>query len=80
MNIMKAYLLSSSSIAYQVAQPEIDGLTDYIWVAGKVQNDVTGQYYYEPLILRLNGSAAELLPGQSLEERKMQIKGHYSVL
>ena len=41
--------LSSSSIAYQVTQPEIDGLTDYIWVAGRVQDEATGQYYYEPL-------------------------------
>lgn len=41
--------LSSSSIAYQVTQPEIDGLTDYIWVAGRVQDEETEQYYYEPL-------------------------------
>lgn len=41
--------LSSGSIAYQVTQPEIDGLTDYIWVAGRVKDEVTGQYYYQPL-------------------------------
>ncbi len=41
--------LSSSSIAYQVTQPEIDGLTDYIWLAGRVQDEATEQYYYEPL-------------------------------
>lgn len=41
--------LGFSSIAYQVTQPEIDGLTDYIWVAGRVQDEATGQYYYEPL-------------------------------
>jgi cobaltochelatase CobN len=41
--------LSSSSIAYQVTQPEIDGLLDYIWVAGRVQDNETQEYYYEPL-------------------------------
>jgi len=40
--------LSSSSIPSQVTQPEIDGLTDYIWIAGRTQND-EGTYYYEPL-------------------------------
>ncbi|WP_370574528.1 cobaltochelatase subunit CobN [Methanomethylovorans sp.] len=41
--------LSTASIPYQVTQPEIDGLTDYIWVAGRVQDEATEQYYYEPL-------------------------------
>jgi cobaltochelatase CobN len=41
--------LSSTSIPYQVTQPEIDGLTDYIWLAGRVQDEATEQYYYEPL-------------------------------
>ena len=41
--------LSSSSIAYQVTQPEIDGLLDYIWVAGRVQDNETQQYYYQPI-------------------------------
>jgi cobaltochelatase CobN len=45
--------LSSSSIAYQVTQPEIDGLTDYIWVAGRVQDPETQQYYYEPLACQI---------------------------
>ncbi len=40
--------LSSTSIPSQVTQPEIDGLTDYIWIAGRTQND-EGTYYYEPL-------------------------------
>lgn len=41
--------LSSTSIPYQVTQPEIDGLLDYIWVAGRVQDNETQEYYYEPL-------------------------------
>uniref|UniRef100_UPI001F5E2247 cobaltochelatase subunit CobN n=1 Tax=Methanolobus psychrotolerans TaxID=1874706 RepID=UPI001F5E2247 len=41
--------LGSSSIPWQVTQPEIDGLTDYIWVAGRVHDEETEQYYYEPL-------------------------------
>ncbi|AGB48827.1 Mg chelatase, cobalamin biosynthesis protein CobN [Methanomethylovorans hollandica DSM 15978] len=41
--------LSSTSIPYQVTQPEIDGLTDYIWLAGRVQDEATEQYYYEPI-------------------------------
>ncbi|MDP2217701.1 MAG: cobaltochelatase subunit CobN [Methanolobus sp.] len=41
--------LSPTSIPYQVTQPEIDGLTDYIWIAGRVKDPVTGQYYYEPI-------------------------------
>ncbi len=31
-----------------VIQPEIDGCTDYIWVAGYVQDPETQQYYYSP--------------------------------
>ena len=41
--------LGSSSIPWQVAQPEIDGLTDYIWIAGRVLDEETEQYYYETL-------------------------------
>ncbi|MDY0387430.1 MAG: cobaltochelatase subunit CobN [Methanolobus sp.] len=41
--------LSSMSIPTQVTQPEIDGLTDYIWLSGRVQDDETGQYYYKTL-------------------------------
>ncbi|SFM94306.1 cobaltochelatase subunit CobN [Methanolobus profundi] len=41
--------LSVSCIPWQVTQAEIDGLTDYIWIAGRVQNQTTEQYYYEPL-------------------------------
>ena len=41
--------LSSSSIPSQVTQPEIDGLTDYIWIAGRTSNN-EGLYYYEPLM------------------------------
>ncbi|WP_319506858.1 cobaltochelatase subunit CobN [uncultured Methanolobus sp.] len=41
--------LSSSSIPSQVTQPEIDGLTDYIWISGRTQDPETEQYYYETL-------------------------------
>ncbi|MDG6243563.1 MAG: cobaltochelatase subunit CobN [Methanolobus sp.] len=41
--------LSPTSIPYQVTQPEIDGLTDYIWIAGRVKHPDTGEYYYQPL-------------------------------
>ncbi len=41
--------LSSTSIPSQVTQPEIDGLTDYIWIAGRTTNE-EGVYYYEPLM------------------------------
>ncbi len=41
--------LSSASIPSQVTQPEIDGLTDYIWISGRTQDPDTEQYYYEPL-------------------------------
>ncbi|MFA0822067.1 MAG: cobaltochelatase subunit CobN [Methanomethylovorans sp.] len=41
--------LSTASIPYQVTQPEIDGLTDYIWLAGRVQDEATEQYYYQPI-------------------------------
>jgi cobaltochelatase CobN len=44
--------LSSSSIPSQVTQPEIDGLTDYIWIAGRTTND-DGLYYYEPLMCQV---------------------------
>ncbi|MDN5295827.1 MAG: cobaltochelatase CobN [Methanosarcinales archaeon] len=40
--------LSTSSLYYQVVQPEIDGCIEYIWVGGRVKN-AQGQYYYEPL-------------------------------
>ena len=40
--------LSSTSIPSQVTQPEIDGLTDYIWIAGRTTNE-EGAYYYEPI-------------------------------
>ncbi|MEZ5335451.1 MAG: cobaltochelatase subunit CobN [Methanolobus sp.] len=39
--------LSSASIPSQVTQPEIDGLTDYIWISGRTQDPDTEQYYYE---------------------------------
>lgn len=41
--------LSPTSIPYQVTQPEIDGTTDYIWIAGRVKDPDTGQYYYVPI-------------------------------
>ena len=41
--------LSVSCIPWQVTQAEIDGLTDYIWIAGRVQDEETQQYYYKPL-------------------------------
>jgi len=41
--------LSVSCIPWQVTQAEIDGLTDYIWIAGREQDEETEQYYYEPL-------------------------------
>ncbi|WMW21082.1 cobaltochelatase subunit CobN [Methanolobus mangrovi] len=41
--------LSVSCIPWQVTQAEIDGLTDYIWIAGRVQDEETEQYYYEPI-------------------------------
>ncbi len=41
--------LGANSIPWQVTQPEIDGLTDYIWIAGRVQDEETEQYYYVPL-------------------------------
>ncbi len=44
--------LSSTSIPSQVTQPEIDGLTDYIWIAGRTQDD-DGTYYYEPLMCQV---------------------------
>ncbi len=42
--------LDLMSIAFQVTQPEIDGCIDYIWIAGKVKDPVTGQEYYEPVM------------------------------
>ncbi|MCD4808379.1 MAG: cobaltochelatase subunit CobN, partial [Methanosarcinales archaeon] len=42
--------LDLMSIAFQVTQPEIDGCIDYIWIAGKVTDPVTGQKYYEPIM------------------------------
>ncbi len=41
--------LSTSSIPYQVVQPEIDGCIEYIWVGGRLEDTTTGQYYYQPL-------------------------------
>ncbi|NYT18821.1 MAG: cobaltochelatase subunit CobN [Methanosarcinales archaeon] len=41
--------LSPKSLYYQVAYPEIEGCTDYIWVAGIVEDPITGQSYYEPV-------------------------------
>ncbi|APH39365.1 protoporphyrin IX magnesium chelatase [Methanohalophilus halophilus] len=41
--------LSTSSLSYQVTMPELEGLIDYIWLAGRVQDSETGQYYYKPL-------------------------------
>ena len=42
--------LDLMSIAFQVTQPEIDGCIDYIWIAGKVTDPVTGQKYNEPIM------------------------------
>ncbi|MEL4305763.1 cobaltochelatase subunit CobN [Methanococcoides sp. LMO-2] len=42
--------LSPTSLYYQVAYPEIEGCTDYIWVAGIVKDPMTGQSYYEPIM------------------------------
>jgi cobaltochelatase CobN len=42
--------LDLMSIAFQVTQPEIDGCIDYIWIAGRVTDPVTGQKYYEPVM------------------------------
>ncbi|PQV43425.1 cobaltochelatase subunit CobN [Methanohalophilus euhalobius] len=41
--------LSTSSLSYQVTMPELEGLIDYIWLAGRVRDSETGQYYYKPL-------------------------------
>ncbi|ABR55550.1 Cobaltochelatase [Methanococcus vannielii SB] len=40
--------LDIQSIAWQITQPEIDGLTDFIWIAGRVKDPDTGRMYYEP--------------------------------
>jgi cobaltochelatase CobN len=42
------------SIAFQVTQPEIDGCIDYIWIAGNVEDPVTGQEYYKPIMEQVN--------------------------
>lgn len=44
--------LSSTSIPSQITQPEIDGLTDYIWIAGRTTNE-EGEYYYKPLACQI---------------------------
>ncbi|MFP4655275.1 MAG: cobaltochelatase subunit CobN [Methanohalobium sp.] len=40
--------VNPQSLAFQVTQPEIDGATEYIWVAGRVQDpDNPDKYYYK---------------------------------
>ncbi|KGK99331.1 protoporphyrin IX magnesium chelatase [Methanococcoides methylutens] len=46
--------LNPSSISYQVTMPELEGLLDYIWIAGRVKDSETGQYYYEPLMYQVD--------------------------
>uniref|UniRef100_A9A729 Cobaltochelatase n=1 Tax=Methanococcus maripaludis (strain C6 / ATCC BAA-1332) TaxID=444158 RepID=A9A729_METM6 len=41
--------LNPKSLYYQVTHAEIDGCIEYIWVAGRVKDATTGQYYYEPI-------------------------------
>lgn len=40
----------STTLASQIIQPEIEGLTDYIWIAGRTQDPVTERWYYEPIM------------------------------
>ncbi|WP_245250159.1 cobaltochelatase subunit CobN [Methanolobus bombayensis] len=60
--------LSSASIPSQVTQPEIDGLTDYIWVAGRTQDPDTEQYYYEPLDYQLEWICDRAIAWSELRE------------
>ena len=46
--------LGPGSIPFQVTQPEIDGCIEYIWIAGRVKDPVTGLNYYEPLMTQVD--------------------------
>lgn len=41
--------LSPSEIAWQIALPELDGLTEFIFVGGKTKDNVSNLEYYEPV-------------------------------
>jgi cobaltochelatase CobN len=41
--------LTPTSLYYQVAFPEIEGRTDYIWIAGLDTDPETGKKYYNPI-------------------------------
>ncbi|MCD4806765.1 MAG: cobaltochelatase subunit CobN, partial [Methanococcoides sp.] len=41
-------------IPSHVTQPEIDGLIDFIWVAGRVTDPISQQKYYEPQMQQLD--------------------------
>ncbi|MDA0524166.1 cobaltochelatase subunit CobN [Methanococcoides alaskense] len=46
--------MDPSSIPSHVTQPEIDGLIDFIWVAGRVTDPISQQKYYEPQMQQLD--------------------------
>ncbi len=61
--------LSPTSIPYQVTQPEIDGLIDDIWIAGRVKDATTGQYYYVPIESQLNWLCDRAIAWANLKQK-----------
>jgi len=61
--------LQPSEIAWQIALPELDGFTEFIYVGGKEKDPISDEYYYKPVDYQISWVAERAIAWAKLHRK-----------